>query len=249
MFIPDVFANWISITANPVLSVYEPSTALTDLFLAVAIWTYAVLLLRTRSATQKSVRLWIVAFGAAGLAALTGTLYHALFPESAPVLRPLLWKEVGLATGVASAALLAAGIFATLRPPWRRWGLVATLIKSLVFMTLMWSRDDFSFIIYDYASSMLIVLVLQIGLRRRTPATAWLVGGIVISFVAAAIQQSGFDFHRYLNHNDLYHLIQIAAFHLLYMGARQLQDADTPLRTATSLKVKGKRGGSQMSQT
>jgi hypothetical protein len=226
MFILDYFAEWIAVMRSPAqMALYEPSTALTDFLLGAAICGYVVLLARSSAAMQKSVRLWIVAFSAAALAAFSGGVYHALFPQNAPLLRDLLWKGVGLSTSVASAALLAGGIFATLRPPWRPWALVATIIKGIVFAALMWWWDDFLYIIYDYASAMLILAILQIGLRRRAPATGWLIGGIAVSFFAAAIQQSGFDLHQYLNHNDLYHLVQIVAFHLFYMGVRHLQDA------------------------
>lgn len=42
--------------------------------------------------------------------------------------------------------------------------------------------------------------------------------------LAASVQASGFALHRHFNHNDLYHVIQIAAMVLLFVGARQLRD-------------------------
>ena len=47
----------------------------------------------------------------------------------------------------------------------------------------------------------------------------------VVSALAAAVQASGFSLHQHFNHNDLYHVIQIAAMALLYKGARRLRDA------------------------
>jgi hypothetical protein len=35
----------------------------------------------------------------------------------------------------------------------------------------------------------------------------------------------GFALHQHFNHNDLYHVIQIAAMVLFYIGAKQLRDA------------------------
>ena len=43
--------------------------------------------------------------------------------------------------------------------------------------------------------------------------------------VAAAVQQSGFDLHKNLNHNDLQHLVQMVAVSLLYKGGTKLRDA------------------------
>jgi hypothetical protein len=42
--------------------------------------------------------------------------------------------------------------------------------------------------------------------------------------LAAAVQASGFALHRHFNHNDLYHVVQIAAMVLFYTGARRLRD-------------------------
>jgi hypothetical protein len=56
----------------------------------------------------------------------------------------------------------------------------------------------------------------------------WILAGVAVCVVAALVQASGFALHRHFNHNDLYHLIQIAAMALLYRGARRLRDATAP---------------------
>jgi hypothetical protein len=47
-------------------------------------------------------------------------------------------------------------------------------------------------------------------------------GGMVVSFLAAGVQMSGMTLHRHFNHNDLYHVIQMAGFYLLYRGGGML---------------------------
>ena len=49
--------------------------------------------------------------------------------------------------------------------------------------------------------------------------------GVLLSVVAAAFQHGGFDLHRYFNHNDLYHVVQLGAFLLLYKGGLRMRDA------------------------
>ena len=51
---------------------------------------------------------------------------------------------------------------------------------------------------------------------------SWIVGGILLSFVGAAIQQSGVSLHQHFNHNDLFHVVQMVAFYLLYRGGKAL---------------------------
>ena len=52
-----------------------------------------------------------------------------------------------------------------------------------------------------------------------------IIAGIGVSILAALVQQSGFDLHRHLNHNDLQHVVQMLAVWLLYRGGTLLRDA------------------------
>lgn len=62
-------------------------------------------------------------------------------------------------------------------------------------------------------------------LRARTPGTGWIVGGCALSVVAAAIQQSDLAVGGWLNHNDIYHIVQAAALYAWYRGGRMLAKA------------------------
>jgi hypothetical protein len=209
------------LTGRAALALYEPTTALTDLALGGQTLTYAVLLRRSLDARHRATRLWTVALGAAGVAGLAGSLHHATFPDVAPGIFTRSWDVVGLATGVASAAMLAAGVYAVVAPRWRLWWLTGIVGKAVVFGALNFVNDNFRFIIYDYASSMLLLLALMVSVRRRNRGADWIIAGIVISFIAAGIQMSGFTLHKYFNHNDLYHVVQMIAFHAFYTGVRR----------------------------
>ena len=102
--------------------------------------------------------------------------------------------------------------------------LAATAVKAIAFAAAGWRTGNFLFTILDYAASMLVVLYVQIRHWRTSAAALWLTGGIGVSFLAAAIQQSGLAPHKRFNHNDLYHVVQMGAFHLLYEGARRQED-------------------------
>ena len=45
-----------------------------------------------------------------------------------------------------------------------------------------------------------------------------------MSFLAAAVQVNEIALHQYVNHNDLYHLIQMSGMYLFYRGALILKD-------------------------
>ncbi|MGH7148791.1 MAG: DUF6962 family protein, partial [Nitrospiraceae bacterium] len=88
------------------------------------------------------------------------------------------------------------------------------------------THDDFRFAIYDYALTNLSILALQLhaGVTRRAMSAPWLVGGVLVSFLAAAVQVNGIALHDHFNHNDLYHVVQMGGMYLFYRGARLLRD-------------------------
>lgn len=199
----------------------EPATTLTDALLAAQTFTYAARLAKTPAHDQRTRQLWSLAFVAAGAAALAGGIVHALYIERTPKLRAALWKIVGLATSLASAAMLIAAAYVALRKPLRTWVVTFAAVKLTVSSIVTWRLDDFLYIIIDYAISMVILLALQVRDWKRSAAAPWLASGVLVSFLAAGIQQSGLTLHRHFNFNDLYHVVQMAGFHLLYLGAKQ----------------------------
>jgi hypothetical protein len=61
-------------------------------------------------------------------------------------------------------------------------------------------------------------------LHLADASSKWILAGVAVSIAAGAVQASGFDLYRHFNHNDLYHVIQIAAMLLYSRGARPLVD-------------------------
>ena len=64
-------------------------------------------------------------------------------------------------------------------------------------------------------------------IQREEGTVKWLLYGALVTIIGLIVQRSGFRSHRNFNHNDLYHLIQIAGFYLLYRGACTLRDRYT----------------------
>ncbi len=68
-----------------------------------------------------------------------------------------------------------------------------------------------------------IISAIHTAVVRRVNAK-WLVAGALLTGCGYLVQLTGFRSHLPFNHNDIYHVIQIAALYLLFMGARSLQD-------------------------
>jgi hypothetical protein len=52
----------------------------------------------------------------------------------------------------------------------------------------------------------------------------WIVVGVVTAVLGLAIQVTGFRSKQPVNHNDVFHVILIAAMYFFFRGARRLQD-------------------------
>jgi peptidoglycan/LPS O-acetylase OafA/YrhL len=98
--------------------------------------------------------------------------------------------------------------------------------QLIVYGFWMATHDDFRYVIYDYAFTYLSISALQLhaGVTRSAMSAPWLVGGVLVSFLAAAIQVNGIALYHHFNHNDLYHVIQMGGMYLFYRGARLLKD-------------------------
>jgi uncharacterized protein DUF6962 len=204
----------------------EPSTLFTDYALATLCAALAWRLRAAALATgQRAVRVWTFAFVATALGSLAGGTYHGfqlmLPARVATAVRTL----TTLTIGVAACLLLTAALLATIGQRARRWSLLIVWAQFTVYATWMLRHDEFLYVIVEYGLAMLCVLGLMVTRRARAgDAARWIVAGIAVSIAAALIQQSGFDLHRNLNHNDLQHLVQMVAVWLLSRGGLLLRD-------------------------
>jgi len=193
------------------MTLHEPMTLATDYLLAAACGCFSLLLLRMTSAATGW---WALAFAATAAAALAGGTYHgfpALFPG-------LLWKTTLVAAGAASCAMLVAtGIATRLAARFFFW---LALLKLAAYLAWIASHDDFLAVVIDSGSALLIVATLHAV--RGGPAWRWMIGGVAVAIAAAGVQAMHLAPHPQFNHNDLYHVIQIAAMWLFYRGARLL---------------------------
>ncbi len=195
----------------------EPVTFATDVLLASVAAVFAIRL--AAAPHGRALSAWASAFAALAVAAALGGAAHALAPFRDV---DLLWTATLWALGAASFSLLLAGCLLTLSERGARWAAVALGLKLGLHLGRTAHDDDFRWAVLDYGTALLLLLPLAAlaWRRQRAPWAPWAAGGVGVSLVAAAIQQSGWDPHRHFNHNDLYHLVQAAGLWLLYRSGR-----------------------------
>lgn len=209
------------------MMISEPMTMFTDYLVTLLAASLGIhLIIEGRATSTRSEALWGWAFLATALGAFAGGTSHGFVQQLGDQGWLVLWKVTVYAIGAASFLLLAGALYASVSGPWKRPFLLLAVVKLGGYIWWMASHDDFRFVINDYGSTMVVVLLLQIWQwwARRAPSAPWVVGGILVSFVASLIQQSEFALHQHFNHNDIFHVIQLLALWLLYRGGRLLED-------------------------
>jgi hypothetical protein len=204
----------------------EPDVTLTDYAIALECAILCALLARL-PAVNPAVRRWsIVLFGSIGAGALFGGTVHGFFLDEQTLGYRTLWPATLLALGVTSTAMWFVGACAALREPragWLRRAAVAALVVYAAVVLFVDQRFVVAIAMYLPATVFLLAILGVRYARHRAPALAIGLAGLLLTFVAAAIQQLRIAVHPvYFNHNALYHVIQGIALAMIYVGTRWL---------------------------
>ena len=154
----------------------------------------------------------------------------------------------GAAQGVAASSVLGGGLLATslaaflgaapsgiaprieaffaVRGSTRTAILVFAGLKLVVYWINVTRRPEFRVAAADYGGALAILLAgtVYAVVRWHLPGSTWLIAGVAVSVVAAVIQARRIAPHRHFNHNDLFHVVQMAALYLFYRGGALLVD-------------------------
>lgn len=203
-----------------VMTIHEPGTLISDLVLAAASATLALRLRQASARDCTAARAWSVTLALAAVSSVLGALSHGVGPELPRWAYGLMWRATLWALSLAAAAMAWSLVDELCAPAPRRGWRVAIVAKAAGFVVLTAVMPRFIHAIVDYGAAMLAWLVASAVCRRVW--RGWFAAGVIVSAVAAVVQQAGPDLAAHFNHNDLYHVIQMGALWLLYRGARLL---------------------------
>ena len=207
--------------------VTEPMTVATNAILAVLAFAFAARLAYGLAQERSSATGWLAAAMAfTGIAALIGALAHGTDPARDAALRDRFWRGALYTTGFIGAASVASVAFFAARGSARTALLALAAMKLVVFVLRVRRQPEFRIAAADYGAALAIVLVgaAYEVVQRRAPGMAWLIAGVLVSLVAGLVQARRLALHRQFNHNDLYHVIQMAALYVFYRGGALLVD-------------------------
>lgn len=207
---------------------------LTDYLLTAECIALSVFLTRQNAANLPARHALIAFFYSLAAATAFGGAVHGFFSADGAV-HDLLWLLTMVALGCVACSgwtLFAYGTFAS---PTARIIVVTAAVGLAVYVSVVvFVNQDFAVAIATYlpASFAVAAMFLTRALRSRT-APAWHgLAGMLLTFLAAGIQQAGVDLHpRYFNHNALYHLVQAIGLVLIYRGGAWIVGQSPPSRS------------------
>jgi hypothetical protein len=205
----------------------EPIMVVADCLLAVVLLVLGIrLLLRGRHAIEASILVFAGGFLALAAAAAVACVAHGFVHRLGGTGLEIVSRLSALAVGLASFSFLAGVILASFKGTWRRLLLGLVAAELIMYSFWMLSQDGYQYVIYEYSAALVAVALIEIWrwIGREARSAPWIVAGVALSLAAAAVQPSGIAVHSNLDHNLVYHLLQLAGLLLLYRGGRLLHD-------------------------
>ena len=212
----------------PKTIIYEPMTTITDVLIAIIALYYSRELTAIYLHQLLNVQYHLIwTFRMLSFGALLGAISHGIGPYFHPIVGDLVWKFTTYSIGIMSYFMVLTMLHhlfdyhIVLR---LRWILIALIIIYLAVVTI---NDNFINVIRFYVPLMVIVVLglLYTWLTLNADGTSMIILGILISFIAAGVQQSGIVLHEHMNYNDIAHFIQMVAMWCFYRGSLVLKDS------------------------
>lgn len=199
----------------------EPDVTLTDYGLALLAGYMAFRL--WRGARFGPTRGWLLAFFvAAALAPLLGGTVHGFFGVEGTPGHDVLWVATLLAIGLAAVAAWGLGARLVLGDGAARGLIGLAVVVFVIYATaVLGGARDFRVAITHYLPAVLFLFAAVLLAYRKDPHPGFRLGalGLLLTFVAAAVQQLGVGIHPvWFDHNALYHVIQAVALIFFYRG-------------------------------
>lgn len=207
----------------------ERDVALTDYAIFIQCMAFSFLLARRQAA-------YAVLFLMTGLAALTGGTVHGFFVAHDRGLASVLWVSTLLFIGGAAVASWIAAVQPWLNRRWLRAAIAVGVLEWLAFAAVvLWVDRSFAIAIYQHlpAAAALLVSYVVLYVRRRDARVAAGIGGLVLVFVAGALQQQAYSpVPTLLTFNAFYHVLQMVALLGIFitavkLGRERWTDADS----------------------
>lgn len=202
----------------------ERTTAITDVILALIAGGASINLLKWRQQAPLKAGLWGAGFGLMSLAAVFGAIAHGFNLSKQKY--DLFMQPVFFSLGAMVSLFITATVhdIAGIRTARRLLPAALAVAGAFYLYTLVRPRNFLQFVIYQGAGA-LFVLGSYVWLAvRKWPGAGLMVGGVVVTMIASAIQATekvAVKLIWQFDNNGVYHLVQVPGIVLLYAGVKR----------------------------
>ena len=195
------------------LRVTEPATVVTDYLIAMACAFFAVSL-AARGAPYE----WVAGFALGGTSAVLGGTYHGFRERLSDRAATTLWLCTLLSFGVSSAAF-GAGAVRIARPELHHLTVhLSALTAAGIYAVAALQRPQFG-TAGRMALLMLatfLAMALSLAAAGNLKAASFAFACVILNVAGVVVQMRNLSPHPRFNHNDLFHVFQLAALWCLY---------------------------------
>jgi hypothetical protein len=209
----------------------ERTTAATNVLIAIAA-VGVILYLRRVTPPGARRAVWLAALALLAAGASLGVVAHGV--ALAPATVDALWQPLYLALG-GSVALFVVGAVADWKglAAARRVLPVMLVIAAGFYLATRWTGGDFRVFVAYEAAALLGALAVYATLhfRRQLPGAGAIALAFAVSLAAGVVQAGGrarVDVGWPLDHNGIFHLIQLAGLAVLARGLRRTLQEPLP---------------------
>ena len=203
--------------------VTELTTAATDLILGVVSIVVLFQLLRMREHDEWKVKLWSSVFGLLALVSFLGSVAHGF--QMSDSTRYWLWQPLYTSLGIMVALFVVGAINDWRGKTLSRRLLIPAVVLGVGFyaLTVVLGGEFLVFVVYEGAAMLAaLVIYIRLSIKKQMPGSGMVAGAIGLNIAAAAVQASSLSVTIILplDHNGLFHMVQIAAIVMLGRGLR-----------------------------
>ena len=203
--------------------VTELTTAATDLVLGVVSIAILIQLQRVRQYDEWKVKLWSWVFALLALFSFLGTVAHGF--QMSDSTRYWLWQPLYTSLGIMVALFVVGAINDWRGKTLSRRLLIPAVVLGVGFyaLTVVLGGEFLVFVVYEGAAMLAaLVIYIRLSIKKQMPGSGMVAGAIGLNIAAAAVQASSLSVTVIfpLDHNGLFHMVQIAAIVMLGRGLR-----------------------------
>lgn len=167
---------------------------------------------------------WTWAFGFLAFSSLLGAAAHGFVMSGKTYTR--LWMPINLSLGLALGMFVVAALNDLSGESIARTALPVMIMLGFgFFLITLWKPGTFmTFIAYEAVALLLALGVYgYLFFTNALPGAGWMLAGVVVTIIAAAIQATGKPGNGiiwYFDNNGVFHIIQMVGMVLLFVGLK-----------------------------